>query len=1088
MLYNFVFLPSVWYDLIISVLLLLPPALVAQDTARFIGLGHLPGGSSSMAFDVSANGLVVVGRDGGVGSVGIGFRWTEEGGITELPFFPNATQSNARGVSGDGSVIVGYAVFSDGSFKALRWAGGTVSALPSLPVDPPVREMSIAQAISYDGTIIVGVGTNNLNKNEALMWVGGGLQILGHLPGGNSSSAADISYDGSVIVGSSELYYSQFQKYNLAFRRVGGGALQSLGTGGYYSSVAYGVSKNGEVIVGALIEDDISIAARWTASGGWEPLQGTTGSSNAYGASADGDIIVGLMEGKAFIWDADSSARDLKKVLENEYHLDLTGWILSSATAIDSSGTAIVGYGNHNAMTEAWYVKLPRLKITKPILNSLWIAGEKDTIKWSGGKKNQILSLSYSIDSSNTFNLIDFIPSGDTGVYVWDIPINVLSKKCMIRVMDFNDPTVVDTSDVFKIKPYILTRDSSGQYEPYRTEEDQWEFWNNSVDMFPQTWYQQFDYQGIDPFTNLQYSQWQGGFVFASSISAEFPDWVSWVNTFGIDACYDLNPSLGLYDPTALQRWDAVKGNWKGSCFGIAASNALAFSYKGQFQTKYNNIFPLFVNPILVLSNDGVKTVINELYTHQFGNPSKQFLLAGWNSVTPNQTLNELKEMFREDNAATRTLAIENNNGAGAHCILPYKLQQDFAMKNLYYLFVYDNSYPTSFAVIKIDTLGNSNNGVWTPLYGNYPNWGGPKYLYLTTESNVYFNNAALPKKTEGYSSPFVMSSDEVEVYTNIDANTKIKDTLGNVTGYSTDSVLIDIPNSIPMFYLDGSETPPYGYSLPTDNYSVIVDNFASDTIKTFFFTGNKTFTYKRYDADQTQTDRLFFDGGVSVTNPDQQSKTISLLNIINETTQEKLFAFSSMELAENDSVKIENPDSNKIKLRLFGTAKDYDIEINYVNENGIGRFGDFDVPLEANTSHTFVPDWSDVTNTDLMVLVDNGNNGTIDDTLYLENQVTGIGDDQGSLLTPTNYNLAQNYPNPFNPVTTIQYSLTQRSNVTLKVYDVLGKEIAVLVNEEKDRGVYNVNFDATGLASGMYMYRIQAGSFAETKKMILLR
>jgi len=110
------------------------------------------------------------------------------------------------------------------------------------------------------------------------------------------------------------------------------------------------------------------------------------------------------------------------------------------------------------------------------------------------------------------------------------------------------------------------------------------------------------------------------------------------------------------------------------------------------------------------------------------------------------------------------------------------------------------------------------------------------------------------------------------------------------------------------------------------------------------------------------------------------------------------------------------------------------------------------------------------------------------DDTLYLENQVTGIGDDQGSLLTPTNYNLAQNYPNPFNPVTTIQYSLTQRSNVTLKVYDVLGKEIAVLVNEEKDRGVYNVNFDATGLASGMYMYRIQAGSFAETKKMILLR
>ncbi len=86
------------------------------------------------------------------------------------------------------------------------------------------------------------------------------------------------------------------------------------------------------------------------------------------------------------------------------------------------------------------------------------------------------------------------------------------------------------------------------------------------------------------------------------------------------------------------------------------------------------------------------------------------------------------------------------------------------------------------------------------------------------------------------------------------------------------------------------------------------------------------------------------------------------------------------------------------------------------------------------------------------------------------------------------NYSLAQNYPNPFNPVTTIQYSIPQRSSVTLKVYDVLGNEVAALVNEEKDRGVYSVNFDASQLASGMYLYRIQAGSFVETKKMILIK
>ncbi|OGU70166.1 MAG: hypothetical protein A2V93_03795 [Ignavibacteria bacterium RBG_16_34_14] len=90
--------------------------------------------------------------------------------------------------------------------------------------------------------------------------------------------------------------------------------------------------------------------------------------------------------------------------------------------------------------------------------------------------------------------------------------------------------------------------------------------------------------------------------------------------------------------------------------------------------------------------------------------------------------------------------------------------------------------------------------------------------------------------------------------------------------------------------------------------------------------------------------------------------------------------------------------------------------------------------------------------------------------------------------LIPGSFALAQNYPNPFNPITTIQYSLPQRGNVTLKVYDVLGKEIAVLVNEEKETGVHSVNFDATGLASGIYMYRLQAGSFIETRKMVLIR
>lgn len=106
---------------------------------------------------------------------------------------------------------------------------------------------------------------------------------------------------------------------------------------------------------------------------------------------------------------------------------------------------------------------------------------------------------------------------------------------------------------------------------------------------------------------------------------------------------------------------------------------------------------------------------------------------------------------------------------------------------------------------------------------------------------------------------------------------------------------------------------------------------------------------------------------------------------------------------------------------------------------------------------------------------------------------ITDMKDEESS--NPLYYVLYQNYPNPFNPVTKIKFTIpiveTQRDaslRVTLKVYDILGREIATLVNEEKPAGTYEVEFDGTGLPSGIYFYQIKASSFVKTKKMILLK
>ncbi len=90
--------------------------------------------------------------------------------------------------------------------------------------------------------------------------------------------------------------------------------------------------------------------------------------------------------------------------------------------------------------------------------------------------------------------------------------------------------------------------------------------------------------------------------------------------------------------------------------------------------------------------------------------------------------------------------------------------------------------------------------------------------------------------------------------------------------------------------------------------------------------------------------------------------------------------------------------------------------------------------------------------------------------------------------IRPGTFSLGQNFPNPFNPSTTISYAIPTRSHVTLSVYNTLGQKVAELVNGEKEAGTYKVTFDASGLASGVYLYRMETGSFVQTKKLVVVK
>ena len=158
---------------------------------------------------------------------------------------------------------------------------------------------------------------------------------------------------------------------------------------------------------------------------------------------------------------------------------------------------------------------------------------------------------------------------------------------------------------------------------------------------------------------------------------------------------------------------------------------------------------------------------------------------------------------------------------------------------------------------------------------------------------------------------------------------------------------------------------------------------------------------------------------------------------------------------------------------------------------DGSGIFSEHTSITAGSKPHTTaMGDFNDDGALDLAVANDGSNNVTI---LY-NNTPVSVDDNSSNLIE--GFMLSQNYPNPFNPTTKIKYTIPTaiirqaQSEVfaSLNIYDVLGNEIATLVNEEKSVGSYQVEFDGAELTSGIYFYRLRAGNFTETKKMLLLK
>ena len=148
----------------------------------------------------------------------------------------------------------------------------------------------------------------------------------------------------------------------------------------------------------------------------------------------------------------------------------------------------------------------------------------------------------------------------------------------------------------------------------------------------------------------------------------------------------------------------------------------------------------------------------------------------------------------------------------------------------------------------------------------------------------------------------------------------------------------------------------------------------------------------------------------------------------------------------------------------------------------GIGIYGSTDL---GNTWQLYNAGLQSLYGFILAQAPNGGNYATSGDGVFKSTGTTDVGNDGTAV---NNFQLEQNYPNPFNPSTKISYNLPDQQHVSLKVYDVLGNEVTILVNEVKSAGSHSIDFNASQLGSGVYFYKLQAGNFSETKSMILIK
>jgi len=575
-----------------------------------------------------------------------------------------------------------------------------------------------------------------------------------------------------------------------------------------------------------------------------------------------------------------------------------------------------------------------------------------------------------------------------------------------IKVDGITEIHAQDINDTGKVAGYYV--DSVGVTHGFiiagydiglRPNPDGWYFTNRSDTIWPPSWYNQFNYAndpylgGAAPFNNKVIDV---NGVLWTIPSQFFPDWPLFVETFGVDSCYIRNPVTNILSvrTRALNKWKYEIGrwNWGGSCYGFAATSLLAYDNMAQFISNF--CYPGHTYPANLYSfpiNYDNRRTINKLMISQWDKDRITNIRNNMNTKTPNETLSELKKMMLNTDRKTYCILqlFNQNPGGGGHAVTPYKIVADSLDHNIEYIYVYDNNYPNKtdriFTIDKINDAWYYSTSVNAGSAANQ--WGGPNAqqgLLLSLPISTFYVTPQLPKKTINYQPMSGSRSGSLDIFCNPYSDIVIKDAANDSTGNVNGVLFSHIPN---MSYIMQDLTPPNFYSGDDQSYTIRMCKFDSSGTHLFLSNDTKSFSYFRSGVDSMQNDVILYNNNFLFINPDNTAKTITVESVLSGSADEKTYQLSNCSIAPQDSIIFDYANQDELTVTNKGATKSYTLYLRGVSNNGEQIFQHDSIPLAANTMHTIVAEWDSLQNNNVMIFVDYNIDGTINDTIFFDNQ-----------------------------------------------------------------------------------------------------